>query len=246
MKNFVLFLFFLFSVNFAETNAELFAAANQLYEERNYDSAIVLYLQILENGEKNSAVLYNIANSAYRNSDIGAAILYLERARLLAPDDRDIAANLDFLRRQTIDKFERHEESFAEQIFNRFQNLLSLETQIILIVVFSFLISIILGFTLFSPKRRTLKIYTIMILLLLSGILGISAGIKYKTQKNTIRGVVMSESVNAVNEPRGNKTIFTAHEGTVLNVIKTEGNWYFVSLQNGASGWVQKQFITII
>jgi SH3-like domain-containing protein len=80
----------------------------------------------------------------------------------------------------------------------------------------------------------------------LAAVLSISAGIKYQMQKNNIRAVIMNQSINAVNEPRGNKTIFTAHEGTVLNVIKSENNWYFVALPNGASGWVQKQYLEII
>ena len=85
-----------------------------------------------------------------------------------------------------------------------------------------------------------------MILFLLSLVQGISANIKYDRQKNDIRCVVMTETVNAVNEPKGNTVIFAAHEGTVLNVVKTSDNWYFVSLPNGVSGWVQKQFVEII
>ena len=251
MKKIILSLFVFVSVIFADTNNELFAEANRLYDERNFDSAIVLYMQILENNEKtgtppNSAVLYNISNSAYRVGNIGKAILFLERAKLLAPNNRDIAANLDFLRRQTVDRFEIPEKSFAEQIFDYFQNLIRLETQIIIIIILSFLITAILGFTLFSPRLRTLKIYTMMILFLITLILGISAGAKYNTKRNTIRGVIMAESINAVNEPRGSKTIFNAHAGTVLNIISSEGNWYFVSLPNGVSGWVQKQFVEII
>lgn len=246
MKSILFVLFFMFAAVFSSDNKELFSEANKLYEEKNYDSAIVLYLQIIDSGEKNSAVLYNIANCAYRNGDIGAAILYLERAKLLSPDDKDINANLDFLRRQTVDKFETPEEHFAEQTFNKFQNLFTLETQIIVMIIFSLLITIIITFTLFSPKFRTAKIYSIMILALLSIILGISAIVKYQTQKNNIRAVIMTDSINAVNEPRGNKTIFTAHEGTVLNVIKTENGWYFISLPNGASGWVQKQHLEVI
>ena len=244
----ILTLIFVISTGFAQTpeKYELFAEANKLYEEKEYDSASVLYLRILQDYGKNSAVLYNIANCAYRNGDVGAAILFLERAKLLSPDDQDIAANFDFLRKQTIDKFEKAEESFTEQAFNGFQNLMTLETQIITILIFSFLIVLILGFTLFSAKRRTLKIYAIMILFLLSLVQGISANIKYDRQKNDIRCVVMTETVNAVNEPKGNTVIFAAHEGTVLNVVKTSDNWYFVSLPNGVSGWVQKQFVEII
>ncbi|MCL1945588.1 MAG: tetratricopeptide repeat protein [Chitinivibrionia bacterium] len=244
----ILALIFVISASFSQIvdKNELFAEANKLYEEKNYDSASVLYLQILQNYGKNSAIFYNIANCAYRNGDVGAAILFLERAKLLSPNDDDISANFDFLRKQTIDKFEKTEESFTEQAFNGFQNLMTLETQIITILIFSFFIVLILGFTLFSAKRRTLKIYAIMILFIFSLIQGISANIKYSEQKNNIRCVVMTETLNAVNEPKGNTVIFAAHEGTVLNVVKTSDDWYFVSLPNGASGWVQKQFVEII
>jgi len=228
------------------SKADLFSEANKLYEEKMYDSASVLYLQILENYGKNSAVLYNIANCAYRNGDIGSAILYLERAKLLSPDDKDISTNLDYLRTQTIDKFEKQELSLTQQIIDKFQNLIALQTQIVIIIVLSFLIVIFLGFTLFSASHRTAKIYVIMILFLALAAQGISAGIKYTAQKNDIRCVILAETVSAVNEPRGNKIIFSVHEGTVLNVTKIVDNWYFVSLQNGTSGWIQKQFAEII
>lgn len=225
---------------------DLFNEANKLYEEKMYDSASVLYLQILQDYGKNSAVLYNIANCAYRNGDIGSAILYLERAKLLSPDDKDISANLDYLRTQTIDKFEKQELSFIQQIIDKFQNFISLQTQIIIIITLSFLIAIFLGFALFSTEYRTANIYVIMILFLILALQGISAGAKYAKQKNTIRCVILSETVSAMNEPKGNKIMFSAHEGTVLNVIKIVDNWYFISLQNGASGWIQKQAAEII
>jgi len=222
---------------------ELFEKANRLYSERDFDSARILYKKILEHHGKNSAVMYNISNSAFRNGDIGKAILFLERARLIAPKDPDITANLNFLRRQTVDKFVEEEEGFLQKIFNDFQNLLTLETQVIIILILSLIMVFLLGFALFSHKRRNLKIYIIMILFVLTLIMGVSAAVKYNRQKNNIRAVVMTEVINAVNEPRGNIPIFTAHEGTVLRIVNTSGEWYFVSLPNGISGWVQAKFL---
>ncbi|MDR0304331.1 MAG: hypothetical protein LBH98_06140 [Chitinispirillales bacterium] len=248
MKKVVLFLLIIILCVCSQTfnKTDLFNEANKLYEEKEYDSASVLYLHILENYGKNSAILYNIANCAYRKGDIGTAILYLERAKLLSPDDKDISTNLDYLRTQTIDKFEKPELSFFRQNFEKFQNFISLQTQIIIIIILSFLITIFMALTLFSQKRRTAKIYVILILFVAMSMFGISAGIKYTDQKNTIRCVILSKTVSALNEPRGDKTIFSAHEGTVLNIIKIVDNWYFVSLQNGASGWIQKQSAEII
>ncbi|MCL2845112.1 MAG: hypothetical protein FWE23_06640 [Chitinivibrionia bacterium] len=222
---------------------ELFEKANRLYSERDFDAALVLYKQILQHHGENSAVMYNISNSAFRNGDIGTAILFLERAKILAPRDPDILANLNFLRRQTVDKFVEEEAGFFKKIFIDFQSLLTLETQIIIILSLSALMVLLLAFVLFSPKRRNLKIYVIMILFVITFILGISAKIKYEIQKNNIRAVIMVEVISAVNEPRGNTPIFTAHEGTVLRIVNTSGDWYFVSLPNGLSGWVQSKFV---
>jgi len=47
-----------------------------------------------------AAALYNQANAFARNGKTGSAILNYERARLLAPSEADIAANLQFLRAQ--------------------------------------------------------------------------------------------------------------------------------------------------
>jgi tetratricopeptide (TPR) repeat protein len=248
MKKIIIVVIFTIFSAFSQTSVKdsLFSEANKLYEAKMYDSASVLYLQILENYGRNSAVLYNIANCAYRNGDIGSAILYLERAKLLSPDDKDVSANLDYLRTQTIDKFEKQEQSYMQQIIDKFQSIISLQTQIVIIIVLSFLIALFLGFTLFSARHRTAKIYIIMILFLVLTIQGISAGAKYIAQKNTIRCVILTETVSAVNEPRGSKIMFSVHEGTVLNITKIVDNWYFVSLQNGASGWIQKQFVEII
>jgi len=225
---------------------ELFAEANRLYSERDFDSALVLYMQILEHYGKNSALLYNISNSAFRNGEIGKAILFLERAKNLSPRDRDITTNLNFLRRQTVDKFVGGQENFLQQIWNAFQSLIPLETQMIIILLLSALTVLLLGFTLFSAKRRTLKIYAIMFLFLIILILGISAIVKHNSQKTNVRAVIMAESVNAVNEPRGNTLIFTAHEGTVLRIADRSGDWYFVSLPNGVSGWIEAKFVEII
>lgn len=45
-----------------------------------------------------AAALYNAANSYARAGKAGMAILYYERARLLAPNDSDIEANLRYVR----------------------------------------------------------------------------------------------------------------------------------------------------
>jgi len=85
-----------------------------------------------------------------------------------------------------------------------------------------------------------------MVLFLFMLIFLISGLAQRTTQKNTLRCVITVESVSAMNEPRGDKIMFSAHEGTVLNIVKLVDNWYFVSLSTGAGGWIPKTSVEII
>jgi SH3-like domain-containing protein len=54
---------------------------------------------------------------------------------------------------------------------------------------------------------------------------------------------VLVNSVDARNEPNGNKVLFTAHEGTRFRIRKEMADWYLVSLPNGVSGWIEKESV---
>ena len=58
------------------------------------------YETVLHEKGYSAPVLYNLANAYFLEGQIGRAILNYNRAQLLAPDDPDIAANLNFARRQ--------------------------------------------------------------------------------------------------------------------------------------------------
>ena len=71
------------------------AAANQLYEAGHYPEAIQMYEQLLDQGLEDSALLYNLGNAYYQQSDTVQAIINYQHAAQLAPRDPDIRANLE-------------------------------------------------------------------------------------------------------------------------------------------------------
>lgn len=87
----------------AVTNAEMtepntvFAEANRAYEAGDYAESFALYKQLLPE-HPSTALYYNLGNAAYRLEDYGAAILYYEKARVMAPGNPDIQANLNLAR----------------------------------------------------------------------------------------------------------------------------------------------------
>lgn len=82
------------------TDMNIFAFASALYDDGNYEEAARTYQHLVGLGYEDPTLYYNLANSYYKSDDLGRAILNYLRANRLAPFDEDIAANLEFVRRQ--------------------------------------------------------------------------------------------------------------------------------------------------
>lgn len=81
----------------AQSADEYFGRGNEAYNEDQFDRAIDLYRQALELAES-TALHYNLANTFYRNGQIGPAILHYEKALALDPANPDVHRNLSFVR----------------------------------------------------------------------------------------------------------------------------------------------------
>ncbi len=90
---------------------------------------------------------------------------------------------------------------------------------------------------------RVWAIYGAGAVLLLIVIIGSSAFFKVRKIETAQSGIILAESVEAKSEPGGGQLIFTAHEGTKLQIISTNGNWIFVSLPNGTAGYIREKSI---
>jgi len=239
-------LFFSFFVNnvFSTPVNYWFERANKFYEQQQYDSASLYYEKILQSGITNSGVYYNLGNCYFRLKMIGLSVLNYEKALKLSPNDQDIIANLKFVNSLLIDKIPEPEKPFLEAIFSKFHNTIPLNIQLIVIFIILLILSIMFSFFLFvSSNSRLWIIYIACILALILLPFCISAGLKIYATEKIFYAIVLTPSLDAKNEPNGNKLIFTVHEGTKLKIVKTLGEWSLVSLPNGISGWVQDKNI---
>lgn len=73
--------------------------ANKLFQSGDFSGAANAYQKIIGAEGPSAAVLYNLGNSHYRLGQYGPAILAYERAKLLAPRDPDLQANLNLARK---------------------------------------------------------------------------------------------------------------------------------------------------
>jgi hypothetical protein len=75
-------------------------AANQAYIEGHYNDASRQFQELIKAHGYSAPLCFDLANSEAKSGHIGPAILNYERARYLAPGDRDIDHNLQLARQQ--------------------------------------------------------------------------------------------------------------------------------------------------
>ncbi len=221
-----------------------FDRANALYEQQQYDSAAHYYNEILAAGMTNSSVDFNLGNAYFRMKKVGMALLYYEKARQLSPDDPDILANIKFANSAIIDRLPEPEYSFIAAIMAHLHTFLPLQTQ--LWVLFGLLLCLSLLFAAFlyvSQNARLWIVYCAMILFCLTVLLGVSSVAKIYNKERVAFAIVLSPSIDAKNQPNGNKVLFTMHEGTKFRIRKALNDWVLISLPTGVSGWVQTSSI---
>lgn len=243
---FLLLIFTVVSSLFASSVDSLFNEANSLYNQQLYDSASVLYSEAIKEGGENSAIYYNLANCSYRLGRIGEAVLYTEKAKKLNPKDKDIQANLKYLQTQIVDEVPKVEHNPISDVVLYVHNFFSLQIELWIAVVLSFLTLLFVVLTLFNRgAARIWGIYLIGINIVIGAILATSIGIKIR-DTNKKYAIVLESSVDANSEPGAGQLIFTIHEGTKVQIIKDTGNWYLVSLPNGTSGYIRKDSVGTI
>jgi len=221
---------------------ERFQKANAFYEAGEYDSALAYYAKIIDAGIKNDAVYYNMGNCRYRLTKPGMARLYYEKAAALSPNDPDIEANINFITSIIVDRQaggDARESDFLTSVFYGVHTLLPLNAQLIAVCALLFILAAIASAMLFKRGLARLWLaYGAALCALLIITVGASAAYKIYALETKQYAIILAPSVDAKNQPSGAQTLFTAHEGTKLQIRKTVGEWSLVSLSNGASGWV--------
>ena len=109
MKRIVLiqFIFLACMVTLAgQSPEERYAQAGELYGSGDYSGAASLYRKLWEEGYRSRDLLYNAGNAFFKSGDNASAILFYERAKLLAPADEDIDYNLQIARSRITDRIE--------------------------------------------------------------------------------------------------------------------------------------------
>lgn len=226
----------------AHTYALPLQKAQQLYNAQKYDSAALIYQQIVDEDKMEAFELYyNLGNAYFKLNEIPSAILYYEKAKKIAPQNQDLAYNLALCNRMIPDKIETVPQLFFIKWYRAAYNALSVDSWAYL-SLFIFVISLLLLAIVFMATSLRWRRLAFALSIIFIGLTLLSVGIthqKYKAFVQHKEAIVFSPSLTVKSQPSDSSVdIFVIHEGTKVQVLDEVGEWRKIKIQNGSIGWV--------
>ena len=210
--------------------------ANELYHEKNYRAAADIFEKLIDQGETNGFLYYNLGNTYMRLGNTGSAILNYLRAQLLLPRNENLDANLRYAINQTQDQLPPPRGGLIPNLLFWVYSISLIEHFEIFILCNIIFWCICIG-SLYYRKSpwESLKKISMAILLLAF----FSTGIKYYLLSKHKIGVIMDKKV-AVKSDRNtqNVTLFELHEGAIIAVNQEDSEWAHISVSTDKSGWI--------
>jgi len=236
-----LFIFLISWIGNTQTLDSLFTNANKLYQQENYIEALKLYQKIEDKQYESVALYFNMANVFYKTNQVAPAIYYYEKALKLEPNNKDIAFNLDFAKRMTLDNIEALSKSLGQKFRDSIILKFTYNTWAIIAVSLAFLFAFLFLLYHFSYSTRKKRIY--FVTSILSAVfVALSVFFAFKNNhyiKNTKAAIIFAPQTQVKSAPTKTSEInFELHEGTKVYVLEDLDNWRKIKIADGKTGWM--------
>jgi tetratricopeptide (TPR) repeat protein len=216
-----------------QSDAE-FAKANQDFAQGHFKEAIAGYEALVQEGQWNANLFYNLGNAYFRTRDFGRAILNYERSLALDNHHPETTANLQIAR----------DEARALELqptkLERYLQFASINQYSIAASVALWLG--IFGFVaLIFARRRSAALLSLSILCLLIGGMAVWAihildngsegrGLAIVTGNDVQARLATADTANSV---------LALPAGSEIKILSTRGDWMYAVLPNDLRGWIQ-------
>lgn len=230
---------------FAKPNYDqLWTKGNELYAQKQFDSAAYYYEQIAAAKPQNAEVYYNLGNTYYRLNQIGSAVLNYERALHIKPDYTQAKENLTLTRSRIVSPIPEVKDIF---FVSWWQGLTHPNKTTAWAVTALLCFVIILALSL----ARKLRLPGSNVPVQVQGFLGFAcicfivfaiSGAKKSTSPGI--AVVMQNDSPLMNATLKGKPISFIPEGTTVKITGQNSGWAEVTLPDGRNGWLQQSTIT--
>jgi len=214
-----------------------FDDANRAYAEGHYGTAITDFESLVRARGWSAPLLYDLGNAYAQAGRIGPAVLSYERARVLAPRNADVAANLAYVRAHA--GLPSHPAAWY-QIASGY---LSVTGWTWLAVIALWLAAASL---LAARRWHWRRLVHVGVVALLLGVAGVSA--IAVSEQGLNRAVVVANKSAAVRVSPfdGALSESSLSEGEVVAVLGRHGDFVHVRDSRGRAGWVQSSTVQAI
>jgi tetratricopeptide (TPR) repeat protein len=239
--NVVIALLFLIIGTVPGQSLATFEAANAAYSQADFKAAISQYESILATGEHSPALYYNLANSYYKENQLGKAILNYERALLLEPKDEKTLFNLALAKRKVKGEIDPVPPFFLLSWWQTSRTALSSTAWgvIALLLFWAGMAGLSLWQLGKDSVQRKKGFFGGIALVLLCFLPLALAWSSYRHQNDTDEAIVVVGTASLKSGADEHSTeIRSIYEGTKLMLLDQIGIWYKIRLENGETGWL--------
>lgn len=218
-----------------------FAKANYYYNESRYDTAVIIYERIMEEGFVSAPLLYNIGNTYFKMRNYPMAILYYEKALKLDPTNKEIKQNLAIANALITDKIEPMPVFFLTKWWRNIGNQLSANgwAGASLKLFGLLLILLFVYFTAHTRGVRKASFFTSILVIILFVCSLIFAYQKHQYLNEQNEAIVMTPTITVKSSPSSSGVdLFVLHEGTKVEIMDKADNWDKVKIADGSVGWM--------
>jgi len=249
LKKVVYIFILLLSLSASAQQNALFDSATKAYNAGEYQSAVDIYLEILESGKHSPELYYNLGNAYYKLNQIAPSIYYYEKALLLKPNDVEIKNNLGYAQNMTLDAIDTMPETGFTKIYNSVLRLLSFDQWAYVAVVFMILFVLLyIAFYYFRfSSRKRLSFILSIVSLFFSIIAVVFAYVEYNAYQAERYAIVFAKESSVKSEPNvKSQEAFELHEGTKVNVLDELNQWKKIQIVDGTVGWIPAEDIKVL
>lgn len=234
----------------AEASPEqLWDRANTAYINGDFHTATEVYEQILSRGLTSVKLYYNLANSYFKEGQLGKSVLFYRRALRLAPGNDDIRYNLSVAEARTKDNIEQIPEFFLTEWMRGVRHTMSCTAwSIVSLAALVCALALFLAYLLAQrlPLRKTGFYGTLVAVAVFMLTSWFAMGERREMLDDT-QAVVMSLSTAVKSSPDKSATdLFVLHEGTLVEISDRLDNWCEVTIADGKKGWLECKTIETI
>lgn len=226
------------------TAEQWFEQANKAYNAGNYDTALVLYKNVIDNELESVSLYFNMGNTYYKMREYPLAVYYYEKALKLDPSNDDVRTNLAIANLAIVDKIEEVPQSFIVKGWNGLRHSLSGQ-QWTLLSIMAFALLLVSAFLFLRARRMGLRKLGFFVGLAMLVVLALSVLFASQQKQAALKedqAIVMTPTVTVKSTPNeASVDLFVLHEGTKVQILDHTDGWNKIRIANGSIGWLQAE-----